>query len=206
MNPEDFNPEIARLQLRLAEVRASARRAGRSRQALYELLAEILEIATELRANPAAYDGICRRAGIRVQSRAPFAPILKLVFGEDYDRTRIAEYGTALAHAERRGFGPERFLEELLTAPGGLKGVIQTERRLRQQAQTQSESGGPDEADADCCPDCRKTGGHDGELVLMLGRRMGNQNPGFELLEVLEDCPVRIRQMMQGMGRPTRQR
>ena len=43
MNPEDFNPEIARLQLRLAEVRASARRAGRSRQALYELLAEILE-------------------------------------------------------------------------------------------------------------------------------------------------------------------
>lgn len=197
---------LSRLEQRLAEVRARASRAGRSRQALYELLAEILAVAAELRANPLAYANIRERAGIKAQSRAPFAPVLKLVFGEHYDRTRIAEYGTALSHAERRGLSPADFLDQLQTAPGGLKGVVQAERRLRQAASKPRETAGPNaERRPLRCPAWPDQGGRDGDMVLLLARVDGNQSPRFELLDIIEDSPERIRQIVQSTGRPRRQ-
>jgi hypothetical protein len=37
--------------------------------------------------------------------RAPYLPFVKLVFGTEYDKTRLTEYATALAHARRVGLG-----------------------------------------------------------------------------------------------------
>lgn len=193
------DPMVARLERHLAEVRARARRAGRSRQALYELLAEILGIAAALQAYPAAYALIRERAGIKAQRRAPFTPILKLVFGEDYDRTRIAEYGTALAHAARRGFSPEQFLHELCSKPGGLKGLVQAERRQRRAATDAAASPTPTQPSGGTSRSEDRAG--DGDLVLLLARITGNQNPRLELLDIIEDCPERIRQLMQKGGR-----
>ncbi|OZA92582.1 MAG: hypothetical protein B7X57_07760, partial [Erythrobacter sp. 34-65-8] len=79
--------------------------------------------------------------GLTVQDRAPMTPVVKLVFGADYDKTRLTEYAAVLSHAHRSGIergGLTRFLRQ---AEGGLKGVVQAERRLRRE-----EAGKPAEA------------------------------------------------------------
>ena len=40
-------------------------------------------------------------AGLVVQERAPMTPVVKLVFGPDYDKTRLTEYAAVLSHAHR---------------------------------------------------------------------------------------------------------
>ena len=57
--------------------------------------------------------------------------IAKLVFGTDYDKTRLAEYAAALDWAKRHEIGRGELSEHLRTAPGGLKGVVAEERRHR---------------------------------------------------------------------------
>ena len=38
---------------------------------------------------------------MKAQARAPMTPIVKLVFGADYDKTRLTEFAAALSYAER---------------------------------------------------------------------------------------------------------
>lgn len=58
-------------------------------------------------------------------------PVVKLVFGIDYDKTRLTEFAAALAHAHRLGLA-QGGLETLLSeTQGGLKGVVAAERDLR---------------------------------------------------------------------------
>lgn len=58
-------------------------------------------------------------------------PVVKLVFGADYDKTRLTEYASALSHAQRLGLGRGALSSYLASAPGGLKGVVGEERRLK---------------------------------------------------------------------------
>ena len=61
-------------------------------------------------------------------------PIVKLVFGPDYDKTRLTEFAAALAHAARREVdfgGFQSFVEE---RDGGLKGLVAAERLARRPA------------------------------------------------------------------------
>lgn len=60
-------------------------------------------------------------------------PVVKLVFGADYDKTRLTEYASALGHAQRLGLGRGELSGYLSSAPGGLKGVVTTERKLRRE-------------------------------------------------------------------------
>ncbi len=60
-------------------------------------------------------------------------PLVKLVFGANYDKTRLTEYAAALGHAGRIGLERGALENYLLFAPGGLKGVVQTERQLRRE-------------------------------------------------------------------------
>jgi hypothetical protein len=58
-------------------------------------------------------------------------PIVKLVFGIDYDNTRLTDVAAALSYAEREQVdfgGFEAFLEQ---ADGGLKGLVAAERKAR---------------------------------------------------------------------------
>ena len=69
--------------------------------------------------------------GLSVQERAPMTPIVKLVFGADYDKTRLTEYAAVLGHAHRAGLEQGDLADFLAKADGGLKGVVAEERRIR---------------------------------------------------------------------------
>jgi hypothetical protein len=58
-------------------------------------------------------------------------PVVKLVFGVDYDKTRLTEYAAVLAFADRNGIAQGLLGEYLKTAEGGLKGIVATERAFR---------------------------------------------------------------------------
>src|SRR4029453_13517220 len=104
---------------------------GRSRAALYRALGMAYDFAVAARRVPDDYAEILEDAGVKAQARAPMTPIVKLVFGADYDKTRLTEFAAALSNAEREGVdfgGFEAFLE---AADGGLKGLVAAERKAR---------------------------------------------------------------------------
>ncbi len=58
-------------------------------------------------------------------------PVVKLVFGADYDKTRLTEYAAVLSHAHRLQLARGSLARFLAEAEGGLKGIVKAERRLR---------------------------------------------------------------------------
>src|SRR6185369_5099430 len=84
---------------------------------------------------PDDYAALLAAHGLTAQARAPLTPIVKLVFGADYDKTRLTEYATALAQARRLGLEVGALASHLAATPGGLKGVVQAERRFRRQSE-----------------------------------------------------------------------
>ena len=58
-------------------------------------------------------------------------PIVKLVFGVDYDKTRLTEFAAALSYAQRYAV-PQGGFEALIDSqPGGLKALVSAERQAR---------------------------------------------------------------------------
>lgn len=123
------------LQRQLAAARklADAARAGedRSRAALYRAISCAYDFSLTAMKEPDGFAQLLEKAGLKMQDRAPITPLIKLVFGADYDKTRLTEYATAIAHAHRLGLPRGAFDQHLHTASGGLKGVVQAERALR---------------------------------------------------------------------------
>ena len=104
---------------------------GRSRVALYRALAMAYDFAVACQRVPDEYAEILDDAGVKAQARAPMTPIVKLVFGVDYDKTRLTEFAAALSYAEREKIdfgGFQAFVEK---AEGGLKGLVAAERKAR---------------------------------------------------------------------------
>ncbi len=104
---------------------------GRSRAALYRALAMAYDFAVAARRVPEDYAEILDDAGVKAQARAPMTPIVKLVFGADYDKTRLTEFASALSNATREDVefgGFEAFVE---ACDGGLKGLVAAERKAR---------------------------------------------------------------------------
>lgn len=103
----------------------------RSRCALYAAVSRAYDFSLAAEESPEDYAALIAEAGLTVQDRAPMTPVVKLVFGADYDKTRLTEYAAVLSHAHRltleRGT-LARFLEDY---DGGLKAVVKAERRLR---------------------------------------------------------------------------
>ncbi|MBA3055709.1 MAG: hypothetical protein FP826_12440 [Sphingomonadales bacterium] len=125
----------------LADILASARELARaaqgsedrSRQALYAAIGRAHDFALAAATQPEDFAELAADAGLTMQARAPLIPVVKLIFGADYDKTRLTEYATALAHAQRLDLTAGRLAAFLGSAPGGLKGVVQLERRLRRE-------------------------------------------------------------------------
>ncbi|GEN99519.1 hypothetical protein NSE01_13520 [Novosphingobium sediminis] len=105
----------------------------RTRGALYAAIGRAWDFALAAGEAPEDYAEMIADAGLTMQARAPLTPLVKLVFGADYDKTRIAEYTTALTHAQRLGLGYGELGAYLAAATGGLKGVVALERKLRRQ-------------------------------------------------------------------------
>src|SRR3546814_15659432 len=61
-------------------------------------------------------------------------PIVKLVFGAAYDKTRLAEYACVLGHAKAEGVGRGALAAYLDRYPGGLKGLVKDARARRKPA------------------------------------------------------------------------
>lgn len=103
----------------------------RTRSALYAAISKAYDFSLAAAEAPAEFTELLADSGLTVQDRAPMTPVVKLVFGADYDKTRLAEYATALGHAQRVGLGQGALSAYLAAAPGGLKGVVSEERRVK---------------------------------------------------------------------------
>jgi hypothetical protein len=106
----------------------------RSRAALYRALGQAYDFALAAEADPEGFAELLEDAGIKAQTRAPMTPVVKLVFGAGYDKTRLTEFAAALAWARREGVEAGAFTSTLHGFEGGLKGVVQAERRARRPA------------------------------------------------------------------------
>ena len=107
----------------------------RSRKTLYAAVGRAYDFSLEAQHNPAEFDELLASNSLTYQDRAPMTPVVKLVFGADYDKTRLTEYAAVLTHAHRVGVERGTLATFLREAEGGLKGVVQEERRLRKEEQ-----------------------------------------------------------------------
>ncbi|QPC98769.1 hypothetical protein [Qipengyuania soli] len=107
----------------------------RSRKALYAAVGLAYDFSLETEADPEGFDELLSDNGLTVQDRAPMTPVVKLVFGAEYDKTRLTEYAAVLMHAHRIGVERGALAGFLHEAEGGLKGVVNAERRARKEEQ-----------------------------------------------------------------------
>ncbi|MEQ1548538.1 MAG: hypothetical protein ABL918_07815 [Chakrabartia sp.] len=104
---------------------------SRSRLSLYKALGLAYDFATIAAQRPEDYAQLLDDSGIKPQARAPMTPIVKLVFGADYDKTRLAEFATTLSYAARQNLQAGELMAYLEQFPGGIKGVVSAERSER---------------------------------------------------------------------------
>jgi hypothetical protein len=137
--PSESVPDTG--EMALADWLASARELAlaaqgsedRTRHALYAAIGRAYDFSLAAAEAPAEFDELVADSGLTVQDRAPMTPVVKLVFGADYDKTRLTEYASALSHATRVGVGRGELAGYLGKAPGGLKGIVAEERRRRRE-------------------------------------------------------------------------
>ena len=103
----------------------------RSRAALYGALAMAYDFALASLAEPEDYAELLEESGVKAQSRAPMTPVVKLVFGIDYDKTRLTEFAAALSYAQREQVAAGGFLQFIEGFSGGLKAIVAAERQAR---------------------------------------------------------------------------
>jgi hypothetical protein len=104
---------------------------GRTRAALYQALSLAYDFALATRDDPAEYAELLEESGVKAQARAPMTPIVKLVFGVDYDKARLTEFAAALSYAQRQELGLGAFQGLIDRQPGGLKALVAAERQAR---------------------------------------------------------------------------
>jgi hypothetical protein len=105
---------------------------GRTRAALYQALSLAYDFAIAAQADPAEYAELLEESGVKAQARAPMTPVVKLVFGIDYDKTRLTEFAAALSYAQREQVEAGAFQSFIEKQPGGLKALVSLERQARQ--------------------------------------------------------------------------
>ncbi|MBK7161754.1 MAG: hypothetical protein IPH79_04300 [Sphingomonadales bacterium] len=107
---------------------------ARSRDALYGAIGRAYDFSIAAQRFPEDYAELLADSGITAQERAPMTPVVKLIFGSGYDKTRLTEFAAALDYAHRNVV-PQGGLADLLAKhDGGLKGIVQAERRARKLA------------------------------------------------------------------------
>jgi len=104
---------------------------GRTRSALYQALSLAYDFAVAAQENPAEYAELLEESGVKAQARAPMTPIVKLVFGIDYDKARLTEFAAALSFAQRQEIATGDFQDFIEKQPGGLKALVAAERQAR---------------------------------------------------------------------------
>jgi hypothetical protein len=161
----------------------------RSRAALYAALGHAYDFAIAAEFAPDDYAEMLEDAGLKAQARAPMTPVVKLIFGADYDKARVTEFAAALGWARRQDVPAGGFRRLLETFEGGIKAIVQAERGARR-PEPKPDSG--DRARA-----ALRTAvplGHldfdpgDAEFVLLVARR--DANGGLAILAPVHDQPL----------------
>jgi hypothetical protein len=169
---------------------------SRSRETLYAALAEAYGFRFDAEAAPDAYAALLADAGIESIPRAPYTPVVKLVFGVDYDKTRISEYAAVLAYALRHEVPRQDFKAFLDGQEGGIKACVAAERAARKAERGEAWDS---IAYARSILRVQPALGHlddialdtDDEFVLILARREPDGN-GVDLLKVLHEKPALV--------------
>ena len=122
--------------LMMARESAAAVRAAdtRGRSALYRALGRAHDFGLACDADEAGYADLLAAAALKVLPRAPMTALVKLVFGADYDKTRLAEYAAVLCHARRQSLPAGMLASFLEQADGGIKAVVAAERAAKRPA------------------------------------------------------------------------
>ena len=133
--PDIVLDETAGLADRLCAARETAESVkageGRTRVALYHALSLAYDFAVAAQESPEEYAELLDESGVKAQARAPMTPIVKLVFGIDYDKARLTEFAAALSFAQRQDVPAGSFQEFIEKQPGGLKALVAGERQAR---------------------------------------------------------------------------
>ena len=108
---------------------------GRTRTALYKALSLAYDFAVAAGESPDDYAELLEESGVKAQARAPMTPIVKLVFGLDYDKARLTEFAAALSYAQRQQVELGAFQAFIEGQPGGLKALVAAERAARRPEQ-----------------------------------------------------------------------
>lgn len=179
---------------------------SRSRAALYEVLElayRLFEISVE---EPEVYERALEAAGLRAQARAPFTPILKLVLGRNYDKTRLTEYAGALSFAKRSGQTSGGIKEFVSAYPGGIKGCVLAERAARRISKGNL-SGDSNAVARQKLDTLDKIGSFrvveklpEGDYFLMLGRR-GVGERSVDVVRILDEKAATLEPILRRAGR-----
>ena len=104
---------------------------ARSRTALYRAIGLAYDFALSARTAPEDYEVMLEKSGITAQERSPMTAVVKLVFGADYEKTRVAEYALALEYAQAQDLPRGALARQLGFYEGGLKGLVRDMRDMR---------------------------------------------------------------------------
>lgn len=185
-----------RLSERLREAQKRARQAeaanARSRKALYQALESAYAVYVAAADDRQGYAALLARSGLRQQDRAPFVPLVKLVFGAQFEKTRLSEYAAALSYAKRCGQTADTVAGFIESRDGGIKGCVAAERAARR-----AEKSSPPEAPLDDAKRLLRQVSAIGEVsqagttefVIMLGRRTPDRAGTVRILRVLDEKP-----------------
>jgi hypothetical protein len=103
----------------------------RSRDALYNAIGRAYDFSLIAESQAEDYSQLLAQNGLVVQDRAPMTPVVKLIFGANYDKTRLTEFAAALDYAHRNMVPRGHLADVIGRQEGGLKGIVQAERRAR---------------------------------------------------------------------------
>ncbi|MBB3764548.1 PAS domain-containing protein [Sphingomicrobium lutaoense] len=157
---------------------------GRSRAALYDALGLAYDFSVAAERRPEDYQQLLEDAGVKAQARAPMTPIVKLVFGADYDKARLTEFSTALAYAHRTQVEFGQFVSTVEATEGGLKGMVKAERAARRGDQPPVDKAAEARAKMRDAEPLQEAD-FDGEFALMVARR--NPDGSIAMVAILED-------------------
>ena len=123
---------------------------------------------------------------MKAQARAPMTPIAKLVFGVDYDKTRLTEFAAALSYAQRQEIEAGGFLKFIESQAGGLKALVAAERQARRPEPKPDTRGEAARARLrKAAPLALEAVALQGEFTLVLARRAAEG--GIEAIALLDD-------------------
>jgi hypothetical protein len=151
---------------------------ARSRDTLYRAIGKAYDFSLIAEKNAADFTDLLADAGLTRQERAPMTPVVKLVFGAGYDKTRLTEFASVLNFAHRNVMPLGGLADALTKHDGGIKAILKSERYARKMMK----AGNPAIAPADPRARLRvapprhlqEFAGHGDEFIMLVARRQGD--------------------------------